>query len=284
MWLGLVLPAGATAGLGAGLAFAWLRARTFGARIAALRREVLGVSTEAHRTPALPEIVRAYALRAGGRFHGPGTVHLTHRALLATDIRRPAISIDADQWLSCYSSRLVWHGRGAMFGLPVSVVDSFVAGRGLLEARLAGTVRVAHGSGLAIDKGELQRYLSELPLHPDAILNNGALHWSQRDERTVEVTGTTATGTASLQLSFDAAGDIVGSLAPDRPMTVGKGTVPTRWRGSFGNYRQFGAYRIPSHGEVSWDLPEGPFTYWRGEITSYETLPQDSRLPPDQKT
>jgi hypothetical protein len=78
---------------------------------------------------------------------------------------------------------------------------------------------------------------------------------------------------ASVQFFFDAAGDITGMLAPDRPMAVGNTTVPTPWKGQYSAYRQFGRYRIPSHGQVGWVLPDGLFTYWRGEITSYEVLP-----------
>ena len=25
--------------------------------------------------------------------------------------------------------------------------------------------------------------------------------------------------------------------------------------------------------EVAWELPEGPFVYWRGEVTAYTTKP-----------
>ena len=157
--------------------------------------------------------MRAYAEKAGGTVGGPAFVHLTHHASLATDRNRPPMTIEADQWLSSYRPEFVWHGKGAMFGLPVAVVDSFVGGSGLLEARLLGTVAVAKGVGAAFDRGELQRYLSELPLHPDAILNNDALTWRQVDERTVEVSGNTAGGTASVQFFFDEAGDIAGMLA-----------------------------------------------------------------------
>jgi hypothetical protein len=29
---------------------------------------------------------------------------------------------------------------------------------------------------------------------------------------------------------------------------------------------------VPTRGEVRWDLADGPFTYWRGTITSLELL------------
>ncbi len=227
-------------------------------------------ATAAGAVPLLPQIVADFALRAGAVYGRTRPIHLEHRATLTVDRVRSPIRIDAEQWLSPTRSAIAWVGRGGMFGLPVTVVDSFVGGTGRLEARVIGLIKVAGGSGPDFDKGELQRYLSELPVHPDAILNNDSLQWRQIDERTVHVTAQSSTGAASATFTFDAAGDIVGMLASDRPMSVAGGTVPTRWRGSYSNYRTMGRYRIPTHGEVGWELPDGLFTYWRGDIVLYD--------------
>lgn len=260
----------AIVGLAGVATYFWFESRKFETLIAGLRERVIAAADPAAAAIELPDIVRAYATRAGGSIGGPTSVRLRHRATLVTDQRRPPVDIEADQWLATRRTDLVWVGRGSMFGLPVSVIDSFVGGTGLLEARLAGVLPVAKGLGTDFDKGELQRYLSELPVHPDAILNNAQLRWRQIEDSVVEVSGTSRTGPASVRLSFDASGDIVSLEAADRPMTVGSTTVPTLWRGQFSKYQQFGRYRIPSYGEVSWIFPEGPFTYWKGEIVAYE--------------
>jgi hypothetical protein len=270
--LGMIFGIVAVGALGLGL-YAWWSAARFDERIDGLQAEMLGTSPGNAALPLLPEIVRAYALRAGGTVGGPMFFHATHKATLSTAKGQAPIAIDADQWTATAFSALVWRGRGAMLGLPVTVVDSFVSGTGLLEARVAGTIVVASGSGGAFDKGELQRYLSELPVYPDAILNNGALTWRQLDDTTVEVAANSREGPATARFSFDANGDIVGIVADDRPMTVGDAIVPTTWRGSYSRYGQIGSYRIPLYGEVGWELPDGLFTYWRGEVTSYEALP-----------
>jgi hypothetical protein len=36
----------------------------------------------------------------------------------------------------------------------------------------------------------------------------------------------------------------------------------------FGDYVKLGGISVPGGAEVSWELPEGPFTYWRGEVAS----------------
>ncbi|MBN9309747.1 DUF6544 family protein [Devosia sp.] len=273
MRMGQVIGLCVLAALALAGAYALWSGAEFEGRIAALRAR-LEAGPAASATPDLPAIVRTYAERAGGRSGGPAVIHLTHSARLATAVGQPPSDIAADQWASTAMPGIVWRGHGSMLGIPLVVLDSYVDGHGLLEARIGGAIRAAYGAGGPFDKGELQRYLSELPLLPDAILNNSALRWRQVDATSVEVTANTPDGPASARFSFDAAGDIVGIVADDRPMTVGNSTRPTRWVGTYAGYRQFGRYRVPSHGEVGWQLPEGLFTYWRGEVTSYEPWPR----------
>ena len=243
---------------------------TFEAAITADIAAVRGEATDPIAPPDLPEIVSAYARRAGGVPGSSRAIRLEHRAELTVERGRPPIRIRAEQWLSPHGSAMAWVGRGSMSGIPVTVIDSFVGGRGRLEARLVGTLQVAGGSGPDFDRGELQRYLSELPVHPDAILGNSALQWRQLDASTVEVTGQSQGGPASVEFTFDAAGDIVAMRAADRPMAVDGTTVPTEWRGTYSDYREIGGYRIPLHGEVGWQLADGLFTYWRGDIVAYD--------------
>ena len=70
-------------------------------------------------------------------------------------------------------------------------------------------------------------------------------------------------------LHFDAAGDIVAMSTDARPRMVGKQVVDTPWSGVFGEYREFNGVRLPTTGEVSWLLSDGPFTYFRGRVTAW---------------
>jgi hypothetical protein len=129
--------------------------------------------------------------------------------------------------------------------------------------RIAGSVSVATSTGPETAKGEAMRFLAELPWNPDAILNAAGLTWRQVDDATVEVSMMTSGGLATVSLQFDAGGDISAIEAADRPRA---GDTPARWIGRFSNYAKVGAYRFPRYGEVAWDLAEGEFVYWRGNI------------------
>lgn len=221
----------------------------------------------------LPEIMRLFALRSGATAGAPITVLAHQSAEMRLGPDQGFFSISATQLSGTRRPTFVWDAWGSIAGLiPMHVVDSYVAGAGVLEVRLAGSIQVARGVGPESDKGEMMRFLSELAWNPDAILNAEGLTWRQIDERTVEVSAPTAGGVATVRHVFDEAGDIVGIEADDRPYGVEGSSIPTRWVGRFRDYAQFGRYRLPKYGEVAWVLPAGEFVYWRGQISAFEPL------------
>ncbi|SFZ84546.1 hypothetical protein SAMN02983003_2076 [Devosia enhydra] len=246
-------------------------ARGFAKRTDGLKQLLIASQSQANdAAPVLPDIVRSYAVKAGGREGASTVFHARHRATLQTAKGARPIDIEADQWTGILVPGIVWTARGRMSGLPVSVFDAFVEGHGELSARVLGAFQVAGGSGADYDKGELMRYLSELPVYPDAILNLRGVDWRQIDDATVSVTARSATGEATVRFYFDPSGDIVRMEADDRPMETRGTTVHIPWHGVYSRYAQFGRHRIPSYGEVGWVLPDGLFVYWRGEVISYD--------------
>ena len=246
------------------------RSTSFSTGIEAAERQLLAsqVSVPPDQA-AIPELIVAFALRAGGRVGGPLAVAIRQKAEMKLGIDAAFMPLEATQTSGTRNPGFVWHAWGTMAAvIPLAVVDSYVNQTGGLEARIAGSITVASASGADVDRGEAMRFLAELPWNPDAMLNASALQWRQLDEKTVEVSLMTKGGLALVRLMFNGAGDVVGSEADDRPMSVGSSSVPTRWIGRFSDYGQVGSYRLPRHGEVAWLLPAGEFLYWRGQIVS----------------
>jgi hypothetical protein len=182
----------------------------------------------------IPALVRDFAARSGGRTGGPSTIRMVQSAEMRLKPDQAFFHIDAIQLSGTRDPGYVWHATGVMAKVvPVQVVDSYVAGAGLLEARIAGSIRVAHAVGPDIDKGEAMRFLAELPWNPDAMVNATGLTWREVDEHTVEVSMRTQSGVARVSLLFDASGDIVGIEAKDRPWALGNVSAPPRWVGRF---------------------------------------------------
>jgi Family of unknown function (DUF6544) len=163
-----------------------------------------------------------------------------------------------------------WSARFPMLG-PISlhVTDSYDAGEGLLEVRLLG-LALQRQRGPELARGEAFRYLAEIAWAPQAIVDNRELEWRELDERTVEVATRAAGEKAPVRLVFTEAGEISQTFA-ERPRLEADGAV-TPWVGEYRDYERLGGVSVPMRGEVRWELPDGPYTYWRGTITSLEVM------------
>lgn len=220
--------------------------------------------------PELPGLVQSFAQRATSGGASPRTVRLRQRAEMRAKPGDAWQRHTAEQVISVYDPGFVWLARVRLAPLlSASVLDAFVDGEGLLEVRLLGSLRLARNSGPQVSRGELMRYLAELPWAPHAMLHNPHLRWRELDGATVEVSSDSIGGPARVRLVFED-GDVARIEADDRPRALGCGTVATGWRGRFFDYSELGGCRIPVRAEVSWLLDEGPFTCWRGEVTAYE--------------
>ena len=120
--------------------------------------------------------------------------------------------------------------------------------------------------------GEALRYLAELAWAPHALAHNDELHWREVDDHTAEVSTEVAGDTVAVAVTFGAGGDIASTASETRRRLVGREWVQTPWGGTFGDYAWLGGVRIPTAGEAYWDLAEGRYRYWRGNITAAELI------------
>lgn len=219
------------------------------------------------RTDLAPEI-EAFARRSLSSPR-PGVVVITQAGEMRLGPDKGWSALRAEHTVSTINPAFVWHARVEVAPfLNAVVVDSYVDSAGRLEARLFGSVRVASAKGPDTDRAELMRYLAELAWTPEAILYNRALTWRRLSDREFEVSAESSGGPAVVRLTLNEEGDITQAEADDRPMAVGKQSVPMPWRATLWDYGNVGDFRIPRRGQVSWLMPEGEFVYWRGEITA----------------
>lgn len=244
----------------------------FMARIEALQRQLLAAQGDVTSPVGkLPQIVREFAQKAGAVVGAPAIVSLSQSVTMRFSPDQAWQDLTATHLAGTRAPGFVWHAKGTMMGVvPIGVLDAYVEGAGVLNARLINVISVANSEGPATDRGELLRYLAEIPWTPDAILNNPDLQWQQLDATTVSVTALSTEGPVTLEFTFDSAGDIVSAFAAARPMGVGDSYQDWPWGGRFSNYRQIGPRRIPAYGEVEWHLPEGTYVYFRGNIDAYD--------------
>ena len=102
------------------------------------------------------------------------------------------MSASAEQWKPFTSRQrvvtrrpgFVWDAEVVMLpGVPVRVVDSYIAASGLLHAAMLGIFTVAEISGGGeIARGEFMRFLAEAAWYPTALLPSQGIRWEAIDE------------------------------------------------------------------------------------------------------
>jgi hypothetical protein len=188
------------------------------------------------------------------------------------------LSATGEQWkpftsTQCNITRrpgFLWDAQIAMLpGLPVRVVDSYIAGQGLLRAAVLGLFTMAdlHGDG-EIARGEFMRYFAEAAWYPTALLPSQGVRWQAVDECSANATLVDGSITLTLLFRFNDAGFIESFRAEARGAMVGKEMLMRPWEGQWSNYQMQDGMRVPRFGEVAWVLPEGRQPYFRGTVTA----------------
>lgn len=188
------------------------------------------------------------------------------------------LSASGEQWKPFTSTQQVvtrrpgflWDAQIAMLpGLPVRVVDSYIAGLGLLRAAMLGVFTVADiDGGDEIARGEFMRFFAEAAWYPTALLPSQGVRWQAVDERFANATLTDGSCTLTLLFRFNDAGLIDAFRAEARGAMVGKEMRMLPWEGKWSNYQMQDGMMVPRTGEVAWVRPEGRRPYFIGTVTA----------------
>ncbi len=223
----------------------------------------------------LPPSVLDLANRLGARILPEGSgVRLAQTGRMKRALGSASwMSFTARQSMQIGACDFVWRARFPPFGL-IGVCDALENGVGRLDVTALGfipMVRTPHTPALM--RGELMRYLAELPWVPDAILNNPALRWREGSTNEIIVASGEGATAAEVTLGLDDAGRVATMFAPDRPRSDVEPTLPTPWRGRFADYRLHQGRWIPFAGEVGWVLDGKEEVYWQGRLNDWATGP-----------
>ncbi len=166
----------------------------------------------------------------------------------------------------------VWDARIRMApAMTIHVHDAYVAGTGVLRAKLFGLVTVMEQpSTPQLDQGELLRFFAEAAWYPTALLPSQGVVWEAIDDTHASATLTDGTTTVTLIFQFDNQGLISSVRSESRYREFNGTLVATPWQGRHWDYQLRDGMLVPLEGEVSWLLPDGPKPYWRGRIQRIE--------------
>ena len=221
-------------------------------------------------TEHLPLLLKNYISRVIKNEVSGIFVELSQKGVFKMSPSDTEMVFEAHQKISLSSPSFSWVAKIIKSGVPIIICDRLIDNQGELQARLFGSLSVAKASGSELLRGELLRYLAEVPWYPLAILNQPEVRWKTIDATTVSGEIEINNTIARIEYYFDENGLIERIFSPDRGRMIGSEVIPTPWEGSFSKYKEIKGLLIPTHGEVSWFLPGGKFTYFKGDIVKYK--------------
>ncbi|HIG21928.1 MAG TPA: hypothetical protein EYG02_04340 [Henriciella marina] len=218
----------------------------------------------------LPGPVRELANRLGAS-EAVGTDHVSfsQSGRMRQDETSRWMPFQAVQTISLSECAFDWRARTGPFGL-VHVRDCLRDGEGQIGVsvlRLVPMARVSSSSDAT--RGELLRYLAELPWAPSAVLQNPHLEWEASGDAII-VRAKLGEVAGEIRFSLDDEGYIAEAYAADRPRAVRGGFETAPWRGQFRDYRKVSGVVIPHAAEVAWLDDGGEVTVWEGRLETWE--------------
>ena len=188
------------------------------------------------------------------------------------------MSATAEQWKPFTSKQRVvtrragfmWDAQISMLpGMKVRVVDSYIAGKGLVQAAMLGLFTVADvGGGGEMARGEFMRFFAETPWYPTALLPSQGVQWAAVDDTSANATIVDGPLTLTLLFHFNDAGLIDSVRAEARGGMVGKEMLMRPWECGLSNYQVRDGMTVPISGEAAWVRPDGRKTYFIGSVKS----------------
>jgi hypothetical protein len=117
----------------------------------------------------------------------------------------------------------------------------------------------------------LQRYLGEAAWFPTALLPSQGVTWEPIDGTRARATISADSTAVSLEFSFGPDGLVSSVFSPDRYYDDGTNPpVPRPWTAKILRHEEHHGMKIPAEAFVAWQLPDGPFQYWRGRPAQVE--------------
>nr|WP_155847481.1 DUF6544 family protein [Asticcacaulis sp. AC402] len=186
-------------------------------------------------------------------------------------------SLDARSWMGFTATQTIstrncefdWRTRAGPLGV-ISGRDALQGGEGRFDIMALGFIPIARAAHTpALVRGELLRYLAELPWAPDAILHNSRLRWRTDGPDTLAVSAGSGETACEVELSLGNDGRIASGFAPDRPRSASAPTLPTPWRGRFSDYRNLNGTWLPFAAEVAWEIGGKEIVYWQARLDQW---------------
>jgi hypothetical protein len=162
-----------------------------------------------------------------------------------------------------------WKARLRLLsGVWVVAEDGHANGEGWGSSRLWGVLPMGRRTDPEVLVVQLIRNIGELAWLPELALSSPELTWSDAGQDAFEIRSHAGEREIKVRFELNDQGDIVRAHSPSRPYDVPGGYEEAPWHYDFEDHRDFGGIRIPSKAVATYERKDGPWEYFRGQVTS----------------
>ena len=184
---------------------------------------------------------------------------------------QPWTPIKAEQYFLTQEPAFLWKATFSMAPLLwIDGRDMYYQGKGNMLIKVLSTVTVANAIGKEMDVSTLIRFLAEAPWLPTALLPGDYIEWQELDTNSARAIIKDKGCAASGVFTFNEEGEIIKFVSNDRYMESEGKYLKEKWTGYFGKYREIDGMKIPTEGEVEWNLPDKDLPYAKLKITEIQ--------------
>jgi hypothetical protein len=196
-------------------------------------------------------------------------MRLRHGGWFRTSPKQRWLAIKGEEYFTVGEPGFVWQATVRLAPLLwIEACDRLIEGRGNMSVKFCSMVTLVNACGRELDQGALLRWLAEAVWFPIGYVGNH-IRWESIDSDSARATLVHEGLSVTAIMEIDGEGKLV-RMRGQRYRTVNGSPVLTLWKGMCCDYRDFGGTRIPASVEVSWELPEGDFSYAKFQVAAVD--------------
>ena len=210
----------------------------------------------------VPKPARRYLISAGviGKLRS-SIAHIKHVGRFRTNPNQKWMTLTAEYHLSTNRPSLTWLAKIRVLPLlSISVVDTYIQGKGRFVAKVASLFKISDGKGAEIDESSLGRLLAESVMIPTLLVPNQYVHWEAINSSSARAIIKDENLEASAEFHFGKDG-FPTSVLLQRYKADKHGAHKYPFRGIMRCFKEFDGMKIPTEMEAVWILPTGEFNF-----------------------
>ncbi len=219
----------------------------------------------------LPALMQTYLRRVGavGRPR-VRNMRVAFDALMRSSATSPWMTSTVSQYEFFDPPARLFYMNATRAGVPFDIYHRYVDSAATFQVRIASLFPMVDQKGTEMTKAETVTLMNDIVVMAPAAVLDLPFTWQPVSDRSIRATFTNAGYTVSAELTFDAAGDLVGFISNDRWQVTATATTKFPWSTPISGYAEVNGIRIGTKGDANWIEPSGEWTYGRFTIREIE--------------